>query len=59
LTNTNETPIECFSSVDCDEFYRWNYPSLYPSVNTNRNISLIYTDGIAVRKRKNKKARKV
>jgi hypothetical protein len=30
-----------FFSIDCGELYRQNILSLYPSVNTNENISSI------------------
>lgn len=48
LTNTNEHIDEIFSSVDCDEFFWLNMYSQYPSVNTDKNIFLIYTKRITM-----------
>jgi hypothetical protein len=50
LTNTNENTNRIFLLVDCDEFYRQTFSSIYPSVNTNENILLVYTKGIAMGK---------
>lgn len=55
-TNGNTDII--FSLIDCGEIYRQIFPSLYQSVNTNKNISLVYTEGIAVREERIKKTRK-
>jgi len=50
LTNTNENTNRIFLLVDCDEFYRQTFSSIYPSVNTDENILLIYTKGIVMGK---------
>jgi DNA polymerase elongation subunit (family B) len=39
LANTNENTNEIFSSVYCDNLYRYNFSSMYPSVNIDRKIS--------------------
>ena len=50
LTNTNENIDRIFLSVYCDDLYRQNFLSLYPSVNTDKKIPLVYTKGIVVGK---------
>jgi hypothetical protein len=55
LTNTNENTNKNFLLVDFDEFYRRTFSSLYPSVNTNGNILLVYIKGIAMGKEGKKK----
>lgn len=55
-TNGNTDII--FSSIDCGEIYRQIFLSLYQSINTNKKISLVYTEGIAVREERIKKTRK-
>ena len=50
LTNTNENTNKKFLLVDFDEFYRRTFSSLYPSVNTDGNILLVYIKGIAMGK---------
>jgi len=50
LTNTNENTNKIFLLVDFDEFYRRTFSSLYLSVNTDRNILLVYIKGIAMGK---------
>jgi len=39
LANTNENTNEIFSSVYCDNLYRYNFSSMYLSVNIDRKIS--------------------
>ena len=58
LANTNKNTDGIFSSVDCGEFYRQTFLSLYPSVNTDRNILSVYTEGIEVGKEGIKKNQK-
>lgn len=36
-------------------FYQWTSPSLYPSVNTNKNIPSVYTKELQWEKKKNRK----
>jgi hypothetical protein len=50
LANTNRYTDRMFLLVDCGEFSRLHMPSQYLSVNTDKNISSIYTEGITVRK---------
>jgi hypothetical protein len=38
-------------SRDCNEFYHQTFLLLYFSANINKNISLIYTKGIATKKK--------
>jgi len=45
--------------VDCNEFYRHDIPSLYLLVNTDKNISSVYTEGITVGKKEIQKSQKV
>jgi hypothetical protein len=59
LINTNGNTGKIFLLVDCDEFYRQTFSSLYPSVNTDENILSIYTEGIAVENEGIKKAKKI
>jgi hypothetical protein len=51
LKNINKN----FLSVNCGELYLHNSPSLYPLVNTDKNIPLIYIKGIIVRQKGIKK----
>jgi hypothetical protein len=51
LTNTNRNINGIFSSIDCGEFFWLNMPSQYSSVNTNKNILSVCTEGITVRKK--------
>jgi hypothetical protein len=50
LINTNRNINEIFMSIDCSEFYQQNILSLYPSVNTDRTIPLVYTERITMGK---------
>jgi hypothetical protein len=50
LTNTNENTDRIFLSVYCDDLYRQNFLALYPLVNTDEKIPLVYTKGIVVGK---------
>jgi len=50
LVNTNKNNNKIFSLVYCDDIYQHNFSSMYPSVNTNRKILLVYTKGITVGK---------
>jgi len=59
LANTNKNTDGIFSSVDCGEFYRQTFLSVYPLVNTDRNILSVYTEGIEVEKEGIKKTRKI
>ena len=59
FTNTNGKFDEIFLLVDCNEFYRHDTPSLYSLVNTDETISLVYTEGITMEKKKLKKNQKV
>jgi hypothetical protein len=58
LANTKRITDEIFPLVFYDEFYRYNFLSLYPLVSTNRNISLIYIEGIALEKEGRKNTEK-
>jgi len=49
LINTMKT-----LSIDCNEFYHQTFLLLYFSANINKNISLIYTKGIATKKKARK-----
>ena len=55
FANTNGKSDEIFMLVDCNEFYRHDIPSLYSLVNTDKNISSVYTEGITVGKKRNSK----
>jgi hypothetical protein len=60
LANTNGYIDSMFLLVDCGEFSRLHMPSQYPLLNTDKNISLIYTEEITVKKEemRKKKAKK-
>jgi len=45
LVNTKGNTDGIFSYVDCGEFYRQTFPSLYPLVNTDGNFFSVYTEG--------------
>jgi hypothetical protein len=55
---TNGITDEIFSSVYCSELYWHNFLLLYLLVNTNENIMLVYTEGIAVGKERIKNLEK-
>jgi hypothetical protein len=44
LTNTNGKTDIMFLLVNCSKFYQQNILSLYPSINTDGNIPLVYTE---------------
>jgi hypothetical protein len=52
---TNENTDRIFLSVNCNEIYKQNIISLYPPVNTDKNISSVYTERITVEKEEIKK----
>jgi hypothetical protein len=55
LTNTNRKIDEIFPSIYYDDIYQSNFSSLNSSVNTDRNISTVYTEEITVEKERIKK----
>jgi hypothetical protein len=58
LANTKENTDEIFPLVNCDEFCQQNILLLYPSVNTDKNIPLVYTERNRVTKKGMKKKSK-
>jgi hypothetical protein len=48
FVNTNGNIDEIFLSVYCSDIYRPNFPLLNLSVNTERNIPTVHTEGIVV-----------
>jgi hypothetical protein len=59
LANTNRNTNGKIMLLYYGEFYWQNSPSLYLSMNNKRNIILVYTKGITVRKERIKKSRNV
>jgi len=55
LADTKENTNEIFSLVYCGDIYRLNFSLLNPSVNTDRNIPMVYTEGSQWKKKKYKK----
>ena len=59
MTNTNRKIDEIFPSIYYDDIYQSNFSSLNSSVNTDRNISTVYTEEITVEKERIKKSQTV
>jgi len=57
LANTKENTNEIFSLVYCGDIYRLNFSLLNPSVNTDRNIPTVYTEGSQWKKKEIKKTK--
>lgn len=57
LTKPNGSTDKKILLVYCGEIYRPNFPSLNPSVNTDRNVPTVYTKGITVGKEGIKKVK--